>query len=53
LPIEILELLIEAQNEPAAPLPEPTSPPSAADAARVVEALQRFRAVRADRRRAD
>lgn len=55
LPIEIRELLIEPPDEPAAaPLTaEPTALPSAADAVRVAETLQRSHAVRADRLRAD
>ena len=55
MPIEIRELLIEPPDEPAAApwSPEPTALPSAADVARVVETLQRSRAVRADRLRAD
>jgi hypothetical protein len=55
LPIEIRELLIEPPDEAATtPLePEATASPTETDAARVVEALQRSRAVRADRLRAD
>lgn len=55
LPIEIRELLIETPDEAATPPLEPdaTALPTATDAARVVETLQRSRAVRADRLRAD
>lgn len=55
MPIEIRELLVEPPDEPetAPAAPESAAMPDSADVTRVVETLQRSRALRADRLRAD